>query len=265
MCCAEKRFLLGKDGVELVRTALRAGCIAQWSAAAKRRYHEIDSTRWREGPRATGLPHLPLPQGQKFIATASSLSLEAACGAEQPKVLCDVMAAAPWRRLIENALGGPVLCDLDQAWVRRQYAPANYPPLHAPHGWHQDGALGFDFLAHSDGSFPPDALLRMVTCWIPLSSCGVDAPGLEFVMRRHDRLLPVTSLTDTHVRARFAPAEFHVPTMQPGDVLLFCGDILHRTYVTPAMRNDRTSIELRFFAADRIPPRLARDRFVPLG
>ena len=85
-------------------------------------------------------------------------------------------------------------------------------------------------------------------------------PGLELVTRRLDTLLPVAELVD--VSKRFAPKEFWRPALESGDALVFSGDILHRTHVTPEMTDDRTSIELRFFAAGEVPARLAGDRFV---
>ncbi len=163
-----------------------------------------------------------------------------------------------------HSLGGPVVCDVDQCWVRRQYAHGNYPPLHAPHSWHQDGALHFDFRAYSGRQLPPGAVLDMITCWIPLTPCGFDAPGLELIAQGTEGLLTPGQLKDMHVRELFAAEEFHRPAMQPGDALLFGGGVLHRTHVTPQMTRDRTSIELRLFAADRIPERLHGDRFVTL-
>lgn len=56
-----------------------------------------------------------------------------------------------------------------------------------------------------------------------------------------------------------------VPTPNPGDALLVGGGtVVHRTAVPPGMARARTSIELRLFAADRLPPRLAADRSVAL-
>src|SRR4029077_7425211 len=102
------------------------------------------------------------------------------------------LLAAIWntgaQRVLTAELGESALCDRDQSWVRRQYVPSRYPRFHGPHGWHQDGALRFDFGSCPDGNYPPDALLRMVTCWIALDECGVDAPSLEFVTRRHAEL-----------------------------------------------------------------------------
>ena len=126
---------------------------------------------------------------------------------------------------------------------------------------HQDGALLYPF--DPTGACAPDAngLLQMVTCWLALTPCGAQAPGLELVWHRLDSLLPPTELSEERVRARFAAELFRRPVMEPGDVLLFSGGTLHRTHVEPHMDADRTSIELRFFPANSIPKRLAGDRF----
>jgi len=67
---------------------------------------------------------------------------------------------------------------------------------------------------------------------------------------------------EERVRARFAPEEFYRPAMEAGDAVLMRGDILHRTLVSPEMTQDRTSIELRFFAEDNRPMRLKGDCFM---
>jgi hypothetical protein len=102
----------------------------------------------------------------------------------------------------------------------------------------------------------------MVTCWIALTPCGEDAPGLEFVRRRLDGLLGPAELTDAKVRARFAPEEFWKPVLSPGDALVFGGDWLHRTHVVQGMTQDRTSLEMRFFLAENRPGRLKGDQFI---
>ena len=192
-------------------------------------------------------------RARESVGWRRALLYDGACAQSIPPRDCGLVTA--WAR---------VACDVDQCWVRRQYAPRNYPPLHSPHGWHQDGALRFDLFAYSGLPFPPDAVLDMVTCWIPLIPCGVEAPGLEVVTRWPEGLLAPADLTDECVRARFAPETFLRPAMKPGDALLFRGDILHRTHVTPAMTKDRTSIELRFFPAHNIPARLKGDHFIGL-
>jgi hypothetical protein len=84
-------------------------------------------------------------------------------------------------------------------------------------------------------------------------------------MRRFDGLLSPVELIGSRVSARFKPEEFWRPVLEPGDALLFRGDVLHRTHVTPAMTQDRTSVELRFFPAGNLPARLEGDRFIRLG
>jgi hypothetical protein len=184
------------------------------------------------------------PNNRDFSLRSSSMRLFSIPG-------IDLESVSELPAICERMLDAPVFCDVDQCWVRRQYSPGNYPPLHAPHSWHQDGALHFDFQACAGRKPPPDAMLDMITCWIPLTPCGIDAPGLELIATGTEGLLIPAQLTDRCIRERFALEDFRRPAMQPGDILLFRGGVLHRTHVTPEMTRDRTSIELRFFAADR--------------
>ena len=166
------------------------------------------------------------------------------------------------RECCVDVLGPWLAIDADQCWVRRQYAPDSAPPRHRPHTWHQDGALGFEFARSGDAAIPDDALLRVVTCWIALEPCGVDAPGLELVIDRVGRMLSPTQLADCAVEQRWPTWRRARPALEAGDALVFSGDVLHRTHVSPAMTQTRTSIELRCFRADAIPDRIARDEFV---
>ncbi len=200
---------------------------------------------------------------KRFAPTASSFNVQAVLAMSSLRSLCAAVAPT-LKAWIANGLSAQVACDLDRSWIRRQYSPNRYPPLHAPHGWHQDGALGFAFSSYPDGGYPSDALLSMVTCWIALDACGVEAPGLELMTERLTELLPPSELADDRVRRRFSADHVWRPAMQAGDALLFQGDVLHRTHVTPAMMRDRTSIELRFFAAENIPTRLKEDRFLTM-
>lgn len=146
---------------------------------------------------------------------------------------------------VRHALGPDIGCAVDECWVRRQYAPGRYPPRHAPHSWHQDGALGFDFMALGQQAPPLDALLEMLTCWVALTDCGDTAPGLELIAHRNPSLLLTADLAPEQVARRFAEQASWRPLMSAGDALLLCGDVLHRTHVGAAMLADRTSIELR--------------------
>jgi hypothetical protein len=88
-------------------------------------------------------------------------------------------------------------------------------------------------------------MTELLTCWIPLNSCGVESPGLEFIRRRQAALLHFTELDDSVLRARFSPQEFWAPALEFGDGLIFLNDILHRTYVSSEMQYNRLSLEYR--------------------
>jgi len=241
--------------MELYRTVLEAARVVPLAQAIDARYREIDADR--TDPQ--------LPPGERFAPTASSVTLGAVLTRHDVEGLITRVRASAAGAWITRALGGVTTCDLDEAWVRRQYAPGRYPALHAPHGWHQDGGLAFDYVAHPAPPFPPDAMLTMATCWIALAPCGMTAPALELIAQRPGGLLAVTELTDARVRARYGEREFRRPVLETGDALVFAGDVVHRTHVTPGMTQDRTSIELRFFRADAVPVRLASHRFVTPG
>jgi hypothetical protein len=145
--------------------------------------------------------------------------------------------------LVRAALGSAATPLRGQRWLRRQYPTHLAPPGQSPHGWHQDGALHFDFLTGPDPhTVRPRALL---TLWVPLVACGHDAPGLALVPRRLDRLLAPVELSDQAVTQRWG-AEVWTPHLAAGEALLFAGDLLHRTARTAAMDRARTSLELRF-------------------
>ena len=165
-------------------------------------------------------------------------------------------------RIAHARLGDALMLDIDQCWIRRQYAPSQAPDGHAPHSWHQDGALGFDFLGA-----PPraGALLSMATCWIALTPCGVDAPGIEFAGGEQRELLSLPALADAEVQGRHAESDRLRPVLEAGDALVFGGGVLHHTHVADAMIHDRTSLELRFFPSAKLPPRLRDDRFLTLS
>lgn len=200
------------------------------------------------------------PPGNDFNPHSSSLRARAIpsldSGAIAERLLAGEVGTASHARL-----GADLALDLDQCWVRRQYAPARWPPGHAPHSWHQDGALGFDFLGAASRE---GALLSMVTCWIALTACGADAPGIEFAGDDTADLLPPAALSDAAVRTRHPERELLRPILAPGDALVFGGGVLHHTHVAATMSHDRTSLELRFFPATNLPPRLRGDRFLPL-
>lgn len=180
----------------------------------------------------------------------------------------DPATAARWLAVVDAHVGGsmPLAGALDIDAVLAVLQPRLQPALQAgadllvgqcwvrrarpAHTWHQDGALHATF----DGG---EALLPIVTCWLPLTDCGVAAPGLEWVEPELTRLLDPRELTDDAVHASHAPDAFVRPDLRAGDALLFGGGLLHRTHVTPRMNRPRTSLELRFIDRREHPPRLA--------
>lgn len=236
--------------MQLVRQALELSLVEKLFAAVDDKYRALRG----EGP--------PAQLSGRFVVTASSFRIEEFWSPAAIRESLIPAIAPVCRSQMQAMFDSPLACNYDQSWIRRQYAPVNYPPHHAPHGWHQDGALGFDFLAHGAGPYPAAALLNMVTCWIPFTPCGVDAPGLELVTQPQPALLAPAELTEPGIRERFVIEKFWRPVMKPGDALLFRGDILHRTHVLPTMTHDRTSVELRFFPADHLPSRLRSDSFL---
>lgn len=242
--------------ISLCRSALASAKLADCKSLIDSCYEKLEAARSNGDSEA--MARLVGPNG-RFVPTASSFTVGAVFSDEDVRKLLSSLASGPTGDRIRNLLGSLVVCDLDQSWIRRQYAPSRYPPLHVPHGWHQDGALKFDFSYFPNGKFPSDALLNMVTCWIALNPCGIEAPGLEFVSEKLPGLMSPSELRPDCIQARFAPATFFRPTLEPGEALLFRGDVLHRTHVTSAMTKDRTSIELRFFPGNSLPERLKTD------
>src|SRR5256885_13673868 len=115
-----------------------------------------------------------LPTGERFVATASSFTIGSVIVEPEIEAIVSTVQNDESGAWLEGELGDALIFQRGESWVRRQYPASRYPPMHGPHGWHQDGALGFDFLAYPQGNYPPEALLPMATCWIALNPCGVD-------------------------------------------------------------------------------------------
>lgn len=149
-------------------------------------------------------------------------------------------------------------------WVRHQRPPQNRLPGQEPHSWHQDGALAFDFLRHRP-PYPGNALLPMLTCWIPLVDCGEAlAPSLAWFEPSLSELLPPQDLAEERIDAvmhtHYPDARCRVAELSAGDALLFDGGTVHRTHAHHGMPQDRLSLELRWLPEAALPERLARLR-----
>ena len=231
------------DVPAVVRSAVPPAAYSAWLALVDAAYRRIEAA--------------PNPD---FVPESSSFRLGAVGGLS----VVDIWSAlsSDVRARCAETLGPRLALDVDQCWARRQYPPESAPPRHRPHSWHQDGALGFEFALGGDAAIPDDAVLRMVTCWVALTPCGVDAPGMELVTDRVGRLLSPTQLADAAVDQRWPESLRIQPALEAGDAVVFSGGVLHRTHVSDAMTQTRTSIELRCLPADAIPDRIAHDQFV---
>lgn len=168
-----------------------------------------------------------------------------------------VMASA-FGDLVRQRFEQP-LCIASQAWIRRQHPPAHRPPCATPHSWHQDGALGFDFLS------PPaqPRLLPLLACWIPLDPCGRNAASLEIVDANLNELLLLNRLTDEKDEA-FSAGPCRAIKAQPTDIVVMEPGTLHRTWVHGGMSKIRTSIGIRFVEGPQPPVQLRRELCVPV-
>jgi hypothetical protein len=168
---------------------------------------------------------------------------------ESPGVMFDFLETlerAGLRPLIADYLGERPALSLYKSTLRRTH------PLPRAE-WHQDGA----FLG--DG-------IRTINLWLCLSDCGEDAPGLDLLPRRLDRvvetgeggaILDWTAGPETVEKVAEGVPVIR-PKFEPGDALLFDELFLHRTATDETMTRNRYAIETWFFApslypADQIP------------
>lgn len=182
------------------------------------------------------VPALPieLAPGVRHVPTADSISLAALPDAAATWAAAEA-ALAP---IFAVEFGGPPRRLSAHAWLRRQHPPGRPRPPGVPHGWHQDGGLGFDYL----GGDVSTGLLPMLTAWIPLVDCGRDAPGLRLEPRRRSTLIPLTRLAD-------GPSAFDVPALAAGEAVLMHGGTLHATASVGTA--SRISVELRWLPRGR--------------
>jgi hypothetical protein len=103
--------------------------------------------------------------------------------------------------------------------------------------------------------------VRSVNFWLSLAHCGRDAPGLDIVPRRLDRVVE-TGTHGAHFDWAVGPdlatevagdASVVRPLFGPGDALLFDHLMLHRTASTPEMSMERHAMETWFFAPSTYP------------
>jgi hypothetical protein len=122
-------------------------------------------------------------------------------------------------------------------------------PADFPYGWHQDGA----FLGRG---------VRALDLWITLTSSGRDAPGLEVLPRRVERILSGGGMFDWDISTPTIEKEFPgvraaFPEFSPGDAMFIDHLTVHRAGQTPTMTETRHGIECWTFAAGAFPAQYA--------
>jgi hypothetical protein len=165
---------------------------------------------------------------------------------ESPRMMFEffeVLERAGLRRLIADYLGERPALTMKKSTLRRTN------PLPRAE-WHQDGA----FLGEG---------IRTINLWLCLSHCGDDAPGLDLLPRRLDRIVETFTggaifdwtVGPETVDKVAAEEEVEVirPLFEPGDALLFDELFLHRTATDETMTRDRYAIESWFFAPSVYP------------
>ncbi len=113
---------------------------------------------------------------------------------------------------------------------------------------------------HQDGAFLGDGM-RTINCWFALTRCGRDAPGIDVVPRRIERILPLGeegchfdwTVSPMTVARAFPGVRPCRPEFQEGDALLFDEFAVHRTAADEGMPNTRYAIESWFFAPSAYP------------
>ncbi len=199
-------------------------------------------------PEAQTLPWyapFPLDEGGELTATGRAFTL-AGGGVWTPdspralELLIGVLRRKGVVSAIADYLGEEPYLSLAKSTLRKV-------PVTTGTGWHQDGAfLGRD--------------IRTVNCWLALTDCGVDAPGLDLYPKRVDLFPTGTagadfgwSVSDAIVADLAKETPVASPVFAAGDALLFDHLFLHRTGVRPGMTRERLAIESWFFAGSSFP------------
>ena len=225
---------LREQGIALLRDGFARDSLTRLREAATRCFQAISSR--------TSLPdHYQFSRSSHSVLLAALLDF----GCDRAEELAAPLSATGLEKLFSAAIGSEWTCNMEQSWVRKKFAALPVPPPgYHLQNWHQDGALGVRFPLEPGPVIP---MTRLLTCWIPLNPCGIDSPGLEFILRRHPALLHFTELDDSALHQRFSAQDFWAPALEFGDGVVFTNDILHRTHVRPEMTQNRLSVEYRIF------------------
>jgi hypothetical protein len=237
-------------GCLLVRGLIGPRAVARLADALERAF--IAAAAFRSGSPPTAyqpwFDPYPLSPKDQLSAGARTFVFDGAgvWTADAPpafEILVTQLKQAGVVKAVEGFLGETVSMSVGKSTLRR------VPPSSGS-GWHQDGA----FLGSE---------IRTVNCWLALSECGVDSPGLDIFPCRAPGLYETGtkgadfswSVGDGVVKELEESTSIAVaaPTFHAGDCLLFDQVFLHRTGVRPGMTKDRLAIETWLFAGSTFP------------
>jgi hypothetical protein len=193
-------------------------------------------------------PRFDLTNPRRFAGIGAGL-----WAADSPKVMLEVLdmfERTGLQRLATGYLGERPAISVHKCLLRK-VTPDEFRDRAegkgSSSGWHQDGQFLGD--------------VRALNVWVSLSRCGDEAPGLDIVPRRIERIVPTGTdgasldwtVSPTVVEEAAGDAGIVRPIFGRGDVLLFDEFFLHSTAVEPGMRNARYAVECWFFRPSAFP------------
>lgn len=231
--CLWVRGLVPPERVARLRDAIDRAFEA--SAATVARRAGADTRTWYDA-----LEKVPKDGSRSWVRDAQGV-----LAADSPRAFFEFLETVRdlgVDRVIEQYLGERPALSVEKTVLRRADATLHQST------WHQDGA----FLGEG---------IRTVDAWFALSRCGRDAPGLDLIPVRLDRVLPPGeegtyfgwTVSESTIAREMPGAEIWRPEFEPGDVMFFDHFLVHRTAAEPSMPGVRYAIESWFFAASVYP------------
>jgi hypothetical protein len=233
----EHGCLLVKNAVDRERASRLAAEIDHAFAAQEEETGEQPTSSWFV-PLALE-PREAASLGRKWVRGGGGVLM-----ADSPRLMAEVLdlyAALGLRDVVSGYLGSRPVLSANKCTLRRVSVTSSGD-------WHQDGA----FLG---------AGIRAINLWLTLTTCGIDAPGLDLVPRRLEGVVE-TGTGGAHFDWAVGPDVVDAvagsdgvlrPRFDAGDLLVFDDLFLHRTAIESDMTRDRYAIEMWSFAWDQYP------------
>jgi len=241
------RGAIVEHGCVLVPGAIAADRVGELVHGIDKTFEAFDQTHDRSWYRPFNFDRVARELGKKWL-TGTRRWVRAGGGVllcDSPRMMFEVLELyrdIGLYDLVSQYLGGRPVLSANKCTLRRV-------PVTSNGSWHQDGA----FLGSG---------IRAINVWLPLTPCGLDAPGLDIVPCRFERIVD-TGKDDSYfswaagdeavLEASEGVAAVR-PQFQAGDALIFDDLLLHRTAITEDMTDERHAIEFWCFAASNYPP-----------